>query len=191
MIKRTISFTRVFAFSTLFLMLASFSVVQAQTSLEIPSRGNDAPRVSPNAMVSQTLGTSVVTITYGRPAVREREVFGGLVPFDQVWRTGANESTTLTTTGDLLIGDAELPAGTYSVYSIPVTEGSWTVIFNSKLSWGTQYDEAQDVLRIQAEAFGVPFTEWMAIEFDNLADASGDLVIRWESTGVRVSLTAK
>lgn len=185
-------YTRLFTFLiAMSISIFSTTLAQAQTSLEIPSRGNDAPRVSPNAMVSQTLGTTVVTITYGRPAVREREVFGGLVPFDQVWRTGANESTTLTTTGDLLIGDAELPAGTYSVYSIPVAEGSWTVIFNSKLSWGTQYDESQDVLRVQAEAFEVPFTEWMAIEFDNFGEASGDLVFRWEATGVRVSLTAK
>ena len=179
------------------LFLIAFSVglptlgFAQNVSQDIPKRGNDAPRVSPNAMVSQTLGTTEVTITYGRPAVREREVFGGLVPFDQVWRTGANESTTLTTTADLFIGDAELPAGTYSVYSIPVADGAWTVIFNGKLSWGTQYDEAQDVLRVQAESFEVPFTEWMAIEFDQLSENSADLVIRWEFTGVRVSLSVK
>lgn len=182
-------YVSLFFLLSFFTLLPSLGIAQ-HSSQEIPTRGNEAPRVSPNAMVSQTLGTSVITVTYGRPAVRDREVFGGLVPFDHVWRTGANESTTLTTTSDLLIGDATLSAGTYSVYSIPSETGAWTLIFNSKLSWGTQYDEAQDVLRVEAEAFEVPFTEWMAIEFDAFDEQSGDLIIRWETTGVRLTLMA-
>lgn len=182
-------YASLFVLLSFFMLLPSVGIAQ-NGSQDIPTRANNAPRVSPNALVSQTLGTTEITVTYGRPAVREREIFGGLVPFDQVWRTGANESTTLTATDDLLVGDATLPAGTYSIYSIPSETGAWKLIFNSKLSWGTQYDEAQDVLRVEAEAFEVPFTEWMAIEFDAFDEQSGDLIIRWETTGVRLTLMA-
>jgi hypothetical protein len=141
-------------------------------------------------MVGQTIGTTVVTVTYGRPSVRDRVIFGELVPFGQVWRTGANEATSLTTTGDLTFADGQvLPAGTYSLYTIPSADGSWTVIVNSIGSWGTQYDPAGDVMRVAAGAGDAPFTELMGISFENVDLDSADLVIRWERTELRMPLS--
>lgn len=175
----------------------SLSVAMAQDGTQaaaaapsIPVRGNNAPRVSPNAMVGQTIGTTIVTLTYGRPSVRDRVIFGGLVPFGQVWRTGANEATSLATTGDLTFADGQvLPAGTYSLYTLPSEDGSWTVIINSIGSWGTQYDPAGDVMRVAASAESGAFTELMGIGFENVDLDSADLVIRWERTALRVPLS--
>ncbi|MEL6615509.1 MAG: DUF2911 domain-containing protein, partial [Bacteroidota bacterium] len=100
-----------------------------------PMRGNNAPRASPNAGVMYTIGTTTVMVHYGRPSTRDRVIFGlgddALVPYGQVWRTGANEATTITTSGPIMIGDGELPAGTYALFTIP-GETEWTVIFNTE-----------------------------------------------------------
>lgn len=111
-------------------------------------RSNEEARVSPNASVSQTIGTTEITITYGRPAVNGRQVFGGLEQFGEVWRTGANESTAITFSDDVEVEGESIEAGTYSLYSIPGEE-EWTIILNSKLSWGTQYDPNEDVTRVK------------------------------------------
>ncbi|MFN2396963.1 MAG: DUF2911 domain-containing protein, partial [Bacteroidales bacterium] len=113
------------------------------TSIQAQERGNDSPRVSPNASVSQTIGTTVVTVTYGRPGVRDREIFGELVPYDEIWRTGANEATAITFSDNVMIEGEELTAGTYSLYTLPGMD-EWSVIFNNNQSWGTQYDSTMD-----------------------------------------------
>lgn len=155
-------------------------------------RGNDRVRVSPNASVSQTLGTTVVTVHYGRPAIKGRSYFGEgseLAPAGSVWRTGANEATSITFSGNVTFGGEEVEAGTYSLYSIPGT-AEWTVILNNKQSWGTQYDESQDVLRVSAEASRGPEAEWFHIYFDSLSESSASLVLHWGDTRVTVPLSA-
>jgi len=89
------------------------------------------PRVSPKATVAQAVGLTDVTITYSRPGVKGRAIWGGLVPYDQVWRTGANEATIVTLSQDVKINGKPLPAGTYSLHTIP-GKTTWTIIFNKK-----------------------------------------------------------
>lgn len=150
-------------------------------------RTTDRVWASPNASVSQTIGLTVVSLTYGRPSVRDREIFGGLVPFNQVWRTGANEATAITFSGDVLIEGEHVEEGTYSLYTIP-GEDSWTIIINEKLSWGTQYDADEDVLRVDVDAEESHFLERMMIYFENLSEESGDLIIHWANTKVAVQI---
>lgn len=153
------------------------------TSVYAQQRGNQQPRVSPNAKVVQTIGTTNVLITYGRPSVNGRDIFGGLIPFGEVWRTGANESTVIVFPKDVTIEGKPLEAGTYSLYTIP-RKDKWTIIFNSKLSWGTQYDKSKDVLRVQVEPKEAPFREQFMIYFENVTDHSAKIVLHWAETKV-------
>lgn len=151
-------------------------------------RGSDEARVSPNATVSQTIGTTEVLVTYGRPGVRDREIFGGLVAFDEVWRTGANESTVIVLSDDVMIEGEEVAEGTYSMYTIPGEE-EWTIIINEKLSWGTQYDEAQDVVRVTTEPEESFYVEQFMIYFEDVSENSGELVLHWDNTKVPITIT--
>ena len=146
-------------------------------------RGNEEPRVSPNATVSQTVGTTDITITYGRPAINDRTIFGDLVPYGKVWRTGANESTALVVSDDVTIEGNELEAGTYSLYTIPGKD-EWTIIINSKLSWGTQYDKSKDVLRFTVAPQKADFMERLLFYFEDVTQESATVVLHWNSTKV-------
>lgn len=150
-------------------------------------RGSEEVRASPNATVSQTIGTTVVSITYGRPGVKGRQVFGGLESWGEVWRTGANESTAITFSDDVTIEGETVEAGTYSLYSIPRENGEWTVIINSNLSWGTQYDASQDVIRVDVQAEEAPMRDWFMIYFRNLSESSAECVLHWDT--IRVPFT--
>lgn len=158
----------IFAFAAA-LLASAVSIAQ--------DRGNGRARPSPNATVSQNIGTTVVSITYGRPGLKGRDI-QGLVPQNKVWRTGANESTAITFSGDVKIAGKAISAGTYSLYSMPVGQ-SMTLIFNSKLSWGTQYDESQDIARVSVSIAEDNFTEWFTIDFDSLTGDSANLNLRW------------
>lgn len=172
--------------STIFAAVLGFSLIFASAA-DAQERGNDSPRVSPNASVSQTIGTTVVTVTYGRPGVRDREIFGGLVPYDEVWRTGANESTAITFSDNVMIEGEELTAGTYSFYTIPGM-GEWSVIFNNNLSWGTQYDPTMDQLRVSVQPDTGEFMEQMMIYFEDVEENSGHMVIHWDQIKVPVRI---
>jgi hypothetical protein len=148
------------------------------------------PRVSPNATVKQTLGVTDLTLTYSRPGVKNRAIWGQLVPFDKPWRTGANEATTFTTTDDITVSGQKLPAGTYSFFTIPAA-GDWTVIFSKqKELWGsTDYDPKQDALRVTAKPDTTqPHQEWMMLGFDDLSPASCNLVLRWQRLRLAVPI---
>jgi hypothetical protein len=149
------------------------------------------PRISPNATVKQTIGITDLTLTYSRPGVKNRAIWGALVPFDKPWRTGANEATTFTTTDDIMVSGQKLPAGTYSFFTIP-TAGSWTVIFSKqKELWGsTDYDPKQDALRVTAAPDTTqPHQEWMQLGFDDLTPTSCNLTLRWQRLRVAVPVT--
>lgn len=146
-------------------------------------RGNEKPRVSPNATVSQTVGTTDITITYGRPAVNNREIFGNLIPYGEVWRTGANESTALVVSKDVTIEGHKLKAGTYSLYTIPGKD-KWTIIINSKLSWGTQYDSSKDLFRFEVESRNADYIERMMFYFTDVSQESATIVLHWDQTKV-------
>lgn len=170
-------------FYTAAILIALFFAVDSAAQ----ERTTDRVLASPNASVSQTIGLTNVSLTYGRPSVRDREIFGGLVPFNRVWRTGANESTAITFTDDVLIEGERVEVGTYSLYTIPGEE-TWTIIINDKLSWGTQYDENEDVLRVEVDAEESHFMERLMIYFENVTEESGDLVLHWDETKVNVQI---
>ena len=155
-------------------------------------RANDEARPSPNATAGQTIGTTNVTVGYSRPSVRDREVFGGLVPYDAVWRTGANEATTVTFSDDVMVEGEMLPAGTYALFTIP-GEDAWTVIFNGTAQqWGSfRYDEAQDALRVTVEPMmDAPMQEQFEIRFTDVSDSAATMVLHWDTVGVPVQIMA-
>lgn len=164
-------------------LAALLAVAFFSTTAIAQERGNEEARVSPNATVSQTIGTTQVSITYGRPSVNDRTIFGGLEAFGEVWRTGANESTAITFSDDVMIEGKKVEAGTYSLYSVP-GEDEWTIIINSKLSWGTQYDKSADVLRVNVEPETGEMMEQFMIYFENVTESSAECVLHWDSTKV-------
>ena len=154
----------------------------------LPARAElTLPRVSPKASVSQTVGITDFTVSYSRPGVKDRKIWGGLVPYNEVWRTGANEATTFQCSDQVTIGGKSVPAGTYAIYTIP-TPNEWTVILSTaKEAWGSfEYSTAQDVVRFTAKPKVVPHQEWMSFSFENIATESADLVLRWEKLSVAV-----
>lgn len=147
-------------------------------------RGSEEPRVSPNAAVSQTIGTTEVRITYGRPQVKGRTIFGELVPYGEVWRAGANEATTFSVSSDVTIEGESLSAGTYSFYTIPGKD-QWTLIFNNAANqWGTNYDKSEDALRVKVTPESAPPREMLTFLFEDVTDTSGTGVLRWAEVRV-------
>jgi len=152
----------------------------------------DLPRLSPKASVSQTIGYTTITIEYSRPGVKGRKIWGSLVPYNKVWRTGANESTRIQFTGDVIIEGNKIPAGIYSLYTIP-DENEWTVIINKALTWGTNYYPEEDILRFKVKPQKGPFTERLLFTIPELTDSSCYIFMNWEniqiSFKVEVNLT--
>lgn len=163
------------------LVFLALGVQQSQAQ----ERANNEARVSPNAAVSQTIGTTDVTITYGRPSVKGRQVFGGLEPYGEVWRTGANEATTITFSDDVLVEGEPLEAGTYGLFTVPGEE-DWTVIFNNVPNqWGAfDYDSSEDALRVQVEPETAPMMEQLMFYFEDISPKSGTAVMRWSDVKV-------
>lgn len=144
-----------------------------------------APRPSPKASLMQSIGTTDVTINYSRPGVKGRTIWGGLVPYGQVWRTGANEATTIQFSEDVKINGQALKKGTYSLHTIP-GESEWTFIFNSVADqWGSySYDQAKDVLRVTAKPEKASFAEWMGFEVASMTTDDATIALRWENVSV-------
>ncbi len=147
---------------------------------------------SPRAKAEVNLKGADVTVDYGRPSVRGRKIMGGLVPYGEVWRTGANEATGFVTTSDLLIGNTPVPAGKYTLYSLP-SEGGWKLIVNRQTGqWGTEYDQSQDLARIDMkESKTESPVEQFLISFKKTGADQADLVMDWEHTRVSVVIKAK
>lgn len=151
-------------------------------------RQRASPRESVNAMVD---GASI-TIQYSRPSMKGRTIFArdGLVPLGKVWRTGADEATTLITDATLVIGTLTVPAGTYTLYTIP-NEREWTLIVNRQTGqWGTVYQEGQDLGRVPMKVAKVAATEQFLIAVEDTA-AGGDLRLSWETTKATVAFIVK
>jgi uncharacterized lipoprotein len=164
-------------------LLITLLITVAPSVIAAQERAMDEVRVSPNAAVSQTIGTTQVSITYGRPGVKERTIFGDIVPYGQVWRTGANESTAITFSKDVTVEGEPIQAGTYSLYTIPEKE-EWTIIFNSKLSWGTMYEPQHDIARFTVKPESADKKENLAFYFTDLTDTSAVAVIHWDTLKV-------
>jgi hypothetical protein len=147
------------------------------------------PRVSPAATVTQTIGLTDLTVSYCRPGVKGRVIWGGLVPYGEPWRTGANEATRFTTTDPIQFGGKELAAGAYSLFTIPGKD-EWIVVINSEKDlWGAyEYKPEKDVLRVTVKPAVVESQEWMEFSFEDLAPNSANLVLRWEKLRVAVPI---
>jgi hypothetical protein len=171
----------------------------------------DTPRPSQKASVMQRIGVTDVTITYSRPGVKGRKIWGDplpeqasakgeatldnqnerpkdavIVPYGHMWRTGANEATMFVVNDDVLINGQKLAAGSYSLHTIP-TKDEWTIVFNGTANqWGSfNYDPAKDTLRVKAKPQWVNENqEWLAYTFDPVGDDSAQVNIRWEKVSV-------
>lgn len=191
----------VFVFATLFV----FSCVSAAMAQVV------VPRPSQKASVTQTIGVTDVKITYSRPGVKGRKIWGDplpgqaatqgeatldnqnvrpkeavIVPYGHVWRTGANEATMFEITDDVLINGQKLPAGSYSLHTIP-TKTEWTIVFNGTANqWGSfNYDPAKDTLRVKAKPeWKTDNQEWLEYSFDPVTENSAQVNIRWEKINV-------
>lgn len=144
------------------------------------------PRLSPSASVTQTIGVTEVTIRYSRPGVRGRKIWGELVPFGEVWRTGANENTTIAFSTPVRVAGTELPAGTYGLQTIP-TQGDWTLILSKDAdAWGAfEYKPENDALRATVKPRPAHHPhERMQFTFEELTDTSAEVVLAWEKLEV-------
>lgn len=134
---------------------------------------------------------AIMKVTYSRPAKNSREVFGKLVPYDKVWRTGANEATEIKLYQDVMFGDKKLSAGTYTVFTIP-TANEWTIIFSSDLDyWGAySYKESNDVLRVKAKTTdNKKEVENFSIQFESTAKTSGVMRFGWDKVVAELPFT--
>jgi len=133
-----------------------------------------------------------VSIQYSRPSMRGRKIFGGLVPYDQVWRTGANAASSLKTDVALTIGGANVPAGSYTLYTLP-SANSWKLIINKQTGqWGTNYDQSQDLARVDMKVSqrSSPL-EQFTISFDKTGGDSATLKLEWDTTIASVEVKEK
>ena len=145
----------------------------------------EMPRTSQPASVTQTIGVTEVTIRYHRPGVKGRTIWGALVPYDEVWRAGANDRTTFSASDDVMVEGQPLPAGTYGLLMIPRPD-SWVVIFSKVAdAWGAfDYTPDNDALRVEVSAHEAPSQEWLEYSFENLTDDSADAVLRWDRLAI-------
>jgi hypothetical protein len=158
----------------------------------VGAQPDKSKRPSPPGTAEVVLKGKKVTIDYSRPSMKGRKIVGELVPYGKVWRTGANEATTLTTEADLNIGGTDVPAGKYTLYTLP-SEGTWKLIINKQTGqWGTVYDESQDLARVDLKKSSLKEpVEQFTISFRTKNNTSADLVLQWETTELSVAVTAK
>lgn len=175
-------------FKKLALLTAAAALVCAAVA---PLAAQAQAPASPPAKATATIGAATVTIDYAQPSMRGRKIMGGLVPFGKVWRTGANKATQLTTAAAITIGTLAVPAGTYTVYTVP-GEKAWTLIINKQTGqWGTQYDQAQDLGRVEMTVEPVQAAVEKFTIAINATGAKGTLTMEWENTRASVAIEAK
>ena len=171
-----------------FFLIAALALTVASLAL---AQDDKSKRPSPPATAEhKSADGKSVKIDYSSPRMKARKIFGGLVPYGQVWRTGANEATSFVTTANLTIGGKTVPAGSYTLFTIP-NEKSWTLILSKKTGeWGTEYPgEGEDLLRVemQVSATAAP-VENFTIVLDGTGPKSATLRLEWESTRVTVAI---
>ena len=139
------------------------------------------PEPSPQATVSQEIGISTVTISFHRPGVKGRTIWGGLVPWNEIWRLGANEATTIELSHGATIEGHEVDAGKYALFAIPGRE-TWTLVLNSQSEqWGAYFHEPKrDVLRFEVKPVAAPFEEWMRFSIDPVAEDTLEAAMQWD-----------
>ncbi len=203
------SFKRRFSISIALVSLVASTAVISSAQLKLP-------RPSPKASVTQTIGVTDVTITYHRPGVKGRKIWGDapasapqgeatlddgrnrptdmpIVPYGRLWRTGANDATQFVVTDDVLINGQPLPAGEYSLHTIP-GKNEWTVVFNGTANqWGSfNYDPTKDLLRVKSKPSPLSDNqEWMSFAIEPASDNSAVVNLRWEKVQVPFTVEVK
>src|SRR6266540_1933909 len=170
---------------SIFLMLALLVAMSAYAQQQQQQPQVRYPRPSQKASVMQTIGLTDMTITYSRPGVKGRQIWGALVPYDKVWRTGANEATTISFSDDVQINGQPLPKGTYSLHTIP-GQSQWTIIFNKVAKqWGSfSYKQEEDALRVNVKPHAAAMTEWMEFDVPAVSADNATIELRWEKLAV-------
>lgn len=166
-----------------FVLLAGF-LVMFLTSTNY-SQQFKTPRPSPNAVINQTIGVTDVSIAYSRPGVKGRVIWGELVPYGEIWRTGANEVTSITFSDDVKINGNVLKAGTYGIHTIP-NKAEWEIIFsgNTKVGGGSNFVKENEVLRIKVKPVINPHVERLQFSFDDVDEKSAMVSLAWEKLKV-------
>jgi hypothetical protein len=179
--------------------LSNLLIVAALLSVALPgAHAAEKPRVSPHETVNATIDGAEIKIVYGRPYTKDpktgeaRKIWGGLVPFGKVWRTGADEATVLITTKALDFGGTALPAGSYSLFTVPEENGGKLIINKQTGQWGTKYDEKQDLAKVdltkvKADAPADQFT----ITLDKNSAGGGTIKLIWENAAYSVNFSVK
>lgn len=148
------------------------------------------PQPSTTQTVKQELGLGTVELSYSRPNMKGRKIFGDLVPFDKVWRTGANGATVLTFTDEVTIGGTKIPAGKYGLLTIP-SASEWTIIISKQtdVTSPTAYKQDMDVVRVKAKPMSLPWSfETFGISFENIKDNGCEVMMAWDKTLVSFSI---
>ena len=148
------------------------------------------PQPSPTATISQQVGVSNITVEYSRPGAKKRKIFGDLVPFDKMWRTGANKATKITFEEDVIFGGQKIRKGSYSLFTIP-DEKAWKILLNKETElWGVDdYDESAEVFNQTIETKkSMDFVESLTIDFGSFEDFSAVLSIKWANTIAEIEI---
>jgi len=173
---------------TLVAVLCAFTQANAQCK----PQGDQHPPLSPAAVASTSLNGKTLSVYYCAPSMRGRKIMGALVPYGKVWRTGANTATTIHTQANLRIGGKDVPAGAYSLYTLPSAQ-TWTLIINKQVGqWGLTYHENQDLARIPMMRGPTPAApvQKFKIVFEHTHGNHTQLHLIWEKTDVYVPITA-
>ncbi len=168
-----------------------FFLPVAALAISFSAVAQDLPQASPKGEVEQVIGLTKVDVEYSRPSVRDRQIFGDLLPYGKVWRLGANYNTTFEVNGPVVIDGQKLDKGKYSVFAVPGKD-AWEIIFNKNTElWGEgDRKEAEDVLRVKAKVEPTEFTETLMISFDDVKDDKARMDIRWEKTRASIWISA-
>jgi tetratricopeptide (TPR) repeat protein len=161
------------------------------TALVADAQTIKTPAPSPTQSVKQDFGISTIELNYSRPGMKGRKIFGDLVPYGKVWRTGANSATRLKFSDDVSIGGQVLKAGEYALYTVP-NEKEWEIIINKgSANWGTDYKQEDDIFRVKATSVKLDQpVETFTMQFANVKSGSADLQIMWDKTLVSVPITS-
>ena len=176
-----------------FILVKNYSFVLLLVSLlffnsDLLAQNNEV-RISPKATVKQTVGFTEVEIEFSRPGVKAREIWGGLVPYDKVWRAGANEATKISFSADVKLNGNSLKAGRYGFFVIPGKD-KWILIFNKVADqWGAfEYNEAEDILRIEVKPEEGYFQEWLDYSITKTSKNTAIVKLEWEKLKVPLSV---
>lgn len=173
-------------------LVAAISGLSWVAGLQAQTPNIEFPAASPACTLKQRVGLTDITVVYSRPSVKGRSIFGGIVPFGQVWRTGANQATKITFSTPVKLEGNEIPAGTYSLFTIP-GEQEWTIIISKNVNqWGAfQYTNKDDLVRFPVTPVSLRDTsvETLAFEFNRIRDESALFELVWDKTVVPIRLT--